>query len=70
MKMKKNFVFKYQNFMGRDGIGLYLNNSLVSFTYDVYEAFRMITIALSNGDTVDYQLTTTFIQASAKREVY
>ncbi len=68
--MKKNYVFKYQKFMGRDGIGLYLNDELVSFTYDVYEAFRMITIALSNGDTVDYQVTTTFIQASATREVY
>jgi hypothetical protein len=30
----------------------------------------MITVALSNGDSVDYQVTTTFIQASAKREVY
>ena len=68
--MKQHFVFKYEKFMGREGIGLYLNNELISFTYDVYEAFRMITMALSNGDTIDYQVTTTFIQASAKREVY
>lgn len=68
--MRKHFVFKYQNFLGREGIGLYLNNKLVSFTYDVYEAFRMITMALSNGDTIDYQVTTTFVQESAKREVY
>jgi hypothetical protein len=68
--MRKHFVFKYQNFLGRDGIGLYLNNSLVSFTYDVYEAFRMITMALSNGDTVDYQVTSTFVEESAKREVH
>lgn len=68
--MKKHFVFKYQNFLGRDGIGLYLNNNLVSFTYDVYEAFRMITMALSNGDTIDYQVTSAFVQEAAKREVY
>lgn len=68
--MRKHFIFKYEKFMGRDGIGLYLNNDLVSFTYDVYEAFRMITMALSNGDTIDYRVTSAFVQESTKREVY
>ena len=68
--MKQHFVFKYEKFMGREGIGLYLNNELISFTYDVYEVFRMIVMALSNGDTVDYQLTNAFVKESVKREVY
>ena len=66
--MRKHFVFKYQNFMGRNGIGLYLNNDLLCFTYDTFEVFRMITMALSNGDTVDYRLTDAFVKESAKRE--
>lgn len=66
--MRKHFVFKYEKFMGREGIGLYLNNDLISFTYNTFEVFRMIAMALSNGDTIDYRLTDAFVKESAKRE--
>ena len=55
--MKNHFIFKYEKFLGRTGIGLYVNGQLVKFSYDTFEAFRMITLALSRGDTVSYELT-------------
>ncbi len=66
--MKNHFIFKYEKFMGREGIGLYLNHDLISFTYDAFDAFSMIVLALSNGDTVDYQLTDAFVKELDKRE--
>ena len=68
--MKNHFLFKYEKFMGREGIGLYLNDELLSFSYDVFEAFRMIAIALCSGDTIDYQLTDDFKKTLSTREVY
>ena len=68
--MKRHYVFKYEKFMGREGIGLYLNDELLSFSYDLFETFRMIAIALGSDYTVDYRLTDDFKKALSTREVY
>ncbi len=66
--MKQDFVFKYEKFMGREGIGLYLNNDLISFTYDSFGAFAMIILALRRGDNVECHVTEEFLRELSKRE--
>ncbi len=66
--MKQRFIFKYENFMGREGIGLYLNGDLNSSTYDTFGAFGMIILALSRGDEVDFHVTEDFLRELSKRE--